>query len=150
DSHSWPAPRPDSAGVPVRKRLRSPWRHPSGHTPFWRRPRARGVRGRLAPEGADAVAVGAGQWPCQRRPSGRVREGRVMAPGSVTHWIKQLRAGDPVAAQTLWERYFRRLVGLARQKLRALPRRAADEEDVALSAFDSFCKGAARGRYPHL
>jgi DNA-directed RNA polymerase specialized sigma24 family protein len=26
----------------------------------------------------------------------------------------------------------------------------ADEEDAALSAFDSFCRGAARGRYPRL
>jgi hypothetical protein len=34
------------------------------------------------------------------------------------------------------ERYFPRLVTLARKRLRARPR-AADEEDVALSAFDS-------------
>jgi DNA-directed RNA polymerase specialized sigma24 family protein len=26
----------------------------------------------------------------------------------------------------------------------------ADEEDAALSAFDSFCRGVARGRYPRL
>ena len=70
--------------------------------------------------------------------------------GSVTHWLGQLRAGDPTAAQPLWERYFRRLVGLAREKLRGLPRRAADEEDVALSAFDSFCRGAEAGRFPQL
>src|SRR5262249_14377033 len=30
------------------------------------------------------------------------------------------------------------------------PRGAADEEDVALSAFDSFCRGAERGRFPRL
>src|SRR5262249_7041587 len=35
-------------------------------------------------------------------------------------------------------------------KLGDAPRRAADEEDVALSAFDSFCRGARRGRFPHL
>jgi DNA-directed RNA polymerase specialized sigma24 family protein len=50
----------------------------------------------------------------------------------------------------LWERYFRRLVGLARQKLQGRPRRAADEEDVALSAFDSFCRSAEGGRFPKL
>jgi DNA-directed RNA polymerase specialized sigma24 family protein len=72
------------------------------------------------------------------------------APGSVTHWINGLCAGDPVAAQKLWEGYFERLVGLARRKLRALPRAAADEEDVALSAFDSFCRGAGQGRFPRL
>jgi hypothetical protein len=62
--------------------------------------------------------------------------------GSVTQWLGQLQAGDPAAVQPLWERYFQRLVGLARLKLRGAPRRAADEEDVALSAFDSFCRNA--------
>jgi len=69
---------------------------------------------------------------------------------SVTQWIDRLKAGDPAAAQKLWERYFRRLVGLARKKLRTAPRRAADEEDVALSAFDSFCRGAEKGQFPQL
>ncbi len=70
--------------------------------------------------------------------------------GSVTHWIGQLKAGNPAAAQPLWERYFQRLVSLARKRLQGTPRRAADEEDVALSAFDSFCRGAERGRFPQL
>jgi DNA-directed RNA polymerase specialized sigma24 family protein len=35
-------------------------------------------------------------------------------------------------------------------KLRDAPRRAADEEDVALSAFDSFCRHAEHGRFPDL
>jgi DNA-directed RNA polymerase specialized sigma24 family protein len=69
---------------------------------------------------------------------------------SVTQWIDGLKAGDPDAAQKLWERYFRRLVGLAKKKLRAAPRCAADEEDVALSAFDSFCRGAGQDRFPQL
>ncbi len=69
---------------------------------------------------------------------------------SVTHWITQLKAGDPAAAQRLWERYFTRLVRLVRAKLGGLPRRAADEEDIALSAFNSFCQGAAAGRFPQL
>src|SRR5438105_9866914 len=72
------------------------------------------------------------------------------SPGSVTYWIGQVRVGDPAAAQQLWERYFQRLVGLARKKLQDAPRRAADEEDVALSAFASFCRGAARGQFPQL
>jgi DNA-directed RNA polymerase specialized sigma24 family protein len=70
--------------------------------------------------------------------------------GSVTYWIDLLKAGDHAAAQPLWEAYFRRLVGLARAKLQGTPRRAADEEDVALSAFDSFCRGAEAGRFPQL
>jgi DNA-directed RNA polymerase specialized sigma24 family protein len=70
--------------------------------------------------------------------------------GSVTHWLQLLKAGDQAAAQPLWEGYFRRLVGLARHRLRGTPRRAADEEDVALSAFDTFCRRAAEGRFPRL
>ena len=62
--------------------------------------------------------------------------------GSITRCIGLLKAGDRAAAQPLWERYFRRLVGLARARLRGRPARAADEEDVALSAFDSFCRRA--------
>ena len=36
--------------------------------------------------------------------------------GSVTRWIGGLRAGDGEAAQALWERYFDRLVRLARKR----------------------------------
>jgi RNA polymerase sigma factor (sigma-70 family) len=74
----------------------------------------------------------------------------VSSAESVTTWIEQLRAGDQAAAQRLWERYFPRLVGLARKKLQGVPRGADDEEDVALSAFDSFCRGIERGRFPKL
>src|SRR5258708_27868914 len=70
--------------------------------------------------------------------------------GSVTRWVGQLQAGDQGAARHLYERYFQRLVGLARKKLRDTPRRAADEEDVAQSAFASFCRAAERGQFPQL
>jgi DNA-directed RNA polymerase specialized sigma24 family protein len=69
---------------------------------------------------------------------------------SVTHWLYRLKAGDRNAAQHLWEHYFGRLVSLARHRLPAARRREADEEDVALSALDSFCRAALRGRFPHL
>lgn len=69
---------------------------------------------------------------------------------SVTQWIDQLKAGDADAAQRLWEVYFARMVGLARRKLEGAPRAAADEEDVALSAFKSFCMGAQEGRFTQL
>jgi DNA-directed RNA polymerase specialized sigma24 family protein len=69
---------------------------------------------------------------------------------SVTQWISALKQGDQPAAQGLWEAYFHRLVSLAQARLRDAPRRIADEEDVALSAFDSFCRGARAGRFPRL
>ena len=71
-------------------------------------------------------------------------------PGSVTHWLAQLPAGDVTDAQQLWERYFQRLVGLARKRLQGARIRYADEEDVALSAFHSFLRHAQDGRFPQL
>jgi ECF sigma factor len=35
--------------------------------------------------------------------------------GSVTNWITLLKAGERDAAQELWQRYHKRLVGLARK-----------------------------------
>lgn len=70
--------------------------------------------------------------------------------GSVTGWIGRLKAGDQSAAQQLWERYFARLVRLARKRLAGRRLRAADEEDVALSAFTRFCVGAEHGQFPLL
>jgi DNA-directed RNA polymerase specialized sigma24 family protein len=70
--------------------------------------------------------------------------------GSVTNWIAQLKAGDRAAVQRLWDRYFAQLVRLARKQLQNVPRREADEEDVALSAFASFCRRAEQGQFPQL
>ena len=72
--------------------------------------------------------------------------------GSVTRWIGDLVASEAAdsAAHKLWERYFDRLVHLARDRLRAMSRGPADAEDAALSAFDSFCRGAAAGRFPRV
>jgi DNA-directed RNA polymerase specialized sigma24 family protein len=74
------------------------------------------------------------------------------AEGSVTRWLGVLKSGGDAAAQHLWERYFDRLVRLARRQLRAGSGAgvAEDEEDAALSAMDSFFRGAAQGRYPRL
>src|SRR5262245_59251000 len=69
---------------------------------------------------------------------------------SVSKWIEQARRGDEAAAQALWDRYFHRLMALARNKLAGSPTRAENEEDVALSALHSFFRGISRGRYPKL
>jgi RNA polymerase sigma factor (sigma-70 family) len=70
--------------------------------------------------------------------------------GSITQWLDQVKDGDSLAAQQIWERYFHRLVGLARKKLKDTPRRVADEEDVVIMAFESFCRGVEDGRFPRL
>lgn len=69
--------------------------------------------------------------------------------GSVTLWIDELKAGNRAAAQELWNRYFHRLVGLARRKLHGAAS-LEGEEDVALSAFDTFYRAAEAGRFPQL
>jgi DNA-directed RNA polymerase specialized sigma24 family protein len=65
-------------------------------------------------------------------------------------WFARLQGGDQLAAKALLDEYFEKLVRLARAKLGELPRRAADEEDVALSAMNSFLRGAAQGRFARL
>ena len=70
--------------------------------------------------------------------------------GSVTNWLHELRAGDDLGAQRLWERYFARLVGLGRARLVGKPRTLNDPEDVALSAFKSFFAAARQRRFPKL
>jgi DNA-directed RNA polymerase specialized sigma24 family protein len=73
-------------------------------------------------------------------------------PKSVSAWIVDLKAGSRDAIRPLMERYFEQLIRLARDKLRqSRPAGAVeDEEDAALSAFDSFCDGAVNGQFPQL
>jgi DNA-directed RNA polymerase specialized sigma24 family protein len=71
-------------------------------------------------------------------------------PDSVSQWILGLQQGDSLAAQRLWERYFHRLVFLAHRKLAGARPPAADEEDIALSAFAEFCRAAQAGRFTFL
>ena len=71
--------------------------------------------------------------------------------GSIMRILKEFKAGEPSAVDALWERYFARLVALARRRLQNQRRLiAADEEDAALSAFKSFHRRARRGDYPRL
>ncbi len=69
---------------------------------------------------------------------------------SVTLWLDGLKAGGDDPIQRLWDRYFDRLVRLAGTRLPGHARRAIDEEDVALSAFQSFCDRARKGQFPEL
>jgi DNA-directed RNA polymerase specialized sigma24 family protein len=72
------------------------------------------------------------------------------AEDSITNWLRAFQSGDREPVRQLWNRYFQQMIGLARQRLGNSPRGAADEEDVALSAFDSFCQGVEQGQFPDL
>jgi RNA polymerase sigma factor (sigma-70 family) len=69
---------------------------------------------------------------------------------SVTEWLVQIKEGDEAAARNIWERYYAALVRLARRHLKGVRRAVADEEDVVLSAFNSFCQAVEQGRFPRL
>jgi DNA-directed RNA polymerase specialized sigma24 family protein len=69
---------------------------------------------------------------------------------SVTIWIDGVKSGDDRAIGKLWDRYFERLVRVAKKRLPSHQRRDVDEEDVALSAFHSFCDRVGRGQFAAL
>ena len=70
---------------------------------------------------------------------------------SVTDWLHQLGSDEEsTAQQNLWNRYFEQLARIARARISGAPAQAADEEDVALSALNSFFIGAKAGRFPDL
>lgn len=74
-----------------------------------------------------------------------------MSPAEpVTLWIQRLKAGDKDAIEQLWNRYFDRLVRLARRRLGGKRSAVADEEDVALSAFDTVCRRSRNGQFRRL
>jgi RNA polymerase sigma factor (sigma-70 family) len=62
-------------------------------------------------------------------------------------WLEGLRKGDQVSTERLWHLYFEKMVLLARRKLRGVSTSARSEEDIALSAFKSFCLGLRQGRF---
>jgi RNA polymerase sigma factor (sigma-70 family) len=68
----------------------------------------------------------------------------------VTRLLRQLQAESPQAAGALWERFFARMLALARQRLHHRPRRVADEEVVVMVAFERFLRGVRQGRFRRL
>ncbi len=75
---------------------------------------------------------------------------RIMSEDQVTQWLSRLQRGDERATEAIWREYFEKMVRLAKRRLGDLPRRVADEEDVALSAMHSLFRGAEAGRFPRL
>jgi len=72
-----------------------------------------------------------------------------MHDDETTAWLRKLADGDERAAQEIWNRYCQQLVRVARWKFRekGFPQRSVGESDVALSAFESFCRGVTAGKF---
>lgn len=64
--------------------------------------------------------------------------------------LSRVRDGQDDAITELWNTYFQRLVRLAAKRLPANLKRSGDEEDIAISAFNSFIAGIRRDQFPDL
>lgn len=74
-----------------------------------------------------------------------------MQEDPISQWIAELRdADDNAAAAGLWNHFVIRLSDAAGYMLSPRTRRVYDEDDAALSAFNSVLVGIAAGRYPKL
>ena len=69
---------------------------------------------------------------------------------AITNWIHGLKAGEQESVEKLWRFYFQKLQRLVARKLPFHAKRVFDEEDVALSAFQSFLAGVYEGRFPQM
>lgn len=69
------------------------------------------------------------------------------ADGSITRFFQRARSGEDAAVEELWDRYFPRLLGLARRTLGRHYQAATGPEDIIQSAFLSFWKRARVGEF---
>ncbi len=64
--------------------------------------------------------------------------------------ISQVLNVDLQDAERIWNEYFPRLMRFAQKRMGSIPRRSFDEEDIALSAMNSFFRGQQAGRFEQL
>lgn len=69
---------------------------------------------------------------------------------SVSKMIARLKIDDSQAAGQIWQRFFQRLLPLARARLLKLSDRMVDEEDIMVSVFDRFFRAANEDRFARL
>lgn len=69
------------------------------------------------------------------------------ALGSVTYLFAMARHGDAAAFSPLWQRFFPRLVGLARKRLATKTLTGGDAEDAAQAALLSFWQQLQSGEF---
>jgi DNA-directed RNA polymerase specialized sigma24 family protein len=73
------------------------------------------------------------------------------SPGSETRLVLRLKDGESGDVyEEVWNRYFNRLVGLARKHLGISGHRRLGPEDVALDTLNSFFRRMSSGQFPDL
>ena len=70
--------------------------------------------------------------------------------GSITNWLRGIRAGDQAAGRALYDRYYQQAVEVAVRRLRGKRLALADGEDVAHVALASLLQGAVAGKFARL
>lgn len=83
-------------------------------------------------------------WPVA---GGTVRDRRRMREqNSLAELVRRIRAGDDAAAGPMFDRFARRLIGLARKQIRPQLRTKVDPEDVVQSVYRTFFRRLKAGR----
>jgi len=72
------------------------------------------------------------------------------APDDLSSSLGELLDKAPQEAEAIWAEFFPRMLKLAKSKLGGMQLRTFDEEDVALSAMNSFFRGKNDGRFDRL
>lgn len=72
------------------------------------------------------------------------------APDDLSSSLGELLDKAPQEAEAIWAEFFPRMLKLAKTKLGGMQLRTFDEEDVALSAMNSFFRGKNDGRFDRL
>lgn len=70
--------------------------------------------------------------------------------GSVSHWLEGMKNQDQESIRKLWDRYFDKLVTIARTKMPSDANPISDEEDIAMSVFCALNNAAANNRLNEL
>jgi RNA polymerase sigma-70 factor (ECF subfamily) len=71
----------------------------------------------------------------------------MVEPTSFSDWMARLRAGDETAAAEVFQRFTRRLIGLARSHLDTWIRRKEDPDDIVQSVYKSFFARYGDGQF---
>ena len=69
---------------------------------------------------------------------------------SISQYLLHIAAGNAEASEKVWKDYFGKLVRLAQRKLEGFPNRDFDEEDIAISAMNSFYQGIANNKFENI
>lgn len=71
-----------------------------------------------------------------------------MQGNSVTLWLRAVENHDEAAAGALFDRYFDRILALARRRLTSHSRRVVDEEDIAVTVLHAVLARVGSERFP--